>query len=358
MARRFIIAVLLVAMFLGQSTSTVLPAGSATINDVNARSADIRISEILVSASSEQYNGTDWNNDGDIGSSSDQFIELWNTGSEPVDVSDWLLDDVADGGSAPCRLAWNTTIQPNEHIVIFRASSRIELDYWDGDTATISDASGNVVDTLSYGAEDSWWDTSYVKALNGTITKVKPPTPGWGDDATYSVAQNMVRCYGLNDNVHEGAYVLKGRIVPMTGEADVINEGHVLVKDGVIEAVWENQVPSDVQLTNVPVIETNGTIYPGMLDLHNHLHYNQAPLWDMTPHLPENNRNAWGGYNNRYEWKNHPDYSEQVTKPKMLVHSGPYWNMESKAMKYIEMKSLVGGATAAQGGPSLSLIHI
>ena len=119
-----------------------------------------------------------------------------------------------------------------------------------------------------------------------------------------------------------------------------------------IEAVWENQVPSDIQLTNVPVIETNGTIYPGMLDLHNHLHYNQAPLWDMTPHLPENNRNAWGGYNNRYEWKNHPDYSEQVTKPKMLVHSGPYWNMESEAMKYIEMKSLVGGATAAQGGPS------
>ena len=352
MARRFFIAFLLVAMFLGQSTSTVLPAESATINDVNARSADIRISEILVSASSEQYNGTDWNNDGDIGSSSDQFIELWNTGSEPVDVSDWLLDDVAEGGSAPCRLAWNTTVQPNEHIVIFRASSRIELDYWDGDTATISDASGNVVDTLSYEAEDSWWDTSYVKALNGTITKVKPPTPGWGDDATYSVAQNMVRCYGLNDNVHEGAYVLKGRVVPMTGEADVINEGHVLVKDGMIEAVWENQVPSDIQLTNVPVIETNGTIYPGMLDLHNHLHYNQAPLWDMTPHLPENNRNAWGGYNNRYEWKNHPDYSEQVTKPKMLVHSGPYWNMESEAMKYIEMKSLVGGATAAQGGPS------
>ena len=35
------------------------------------------------------------------------------------------------------------------------------------------------------------------------------------------------------------------------------------------------------------------------------------------------------------------------TKPKMLVHSGPYWNMESQAMKYIEMKSTVGGATAA-----------
>ena len=130
------------------------------------------------------------------------------------------------------------------------------------------------------------------------------------------------------------------------------NEGHLLVKDGMIEAVWENDVPANIQLTNVPVLETNGTIYPGLIDLHNHLHYNQAPLWEMTPHLPEQNRNPWGGYNNRYEWKNHPDYSEQVTKPKMLVHSGPYWNMESQAMKYIEMKSIVGGTTAAQGSPS------
>ena len=352
MSRRLTLALLIVALFLGQSANTVLLEETAPLNETGARNVDVRISEILVSASSEDYNGTDWNNDGDIGSVSDQFIELWNAGTEPVDVSDWLLDDMAGGGSAPCRLAWNTTIEADGYIVIFRASSRIELDYWDGDTATISDSAGNVVDTLSYPGEDSWWDTSYLKSASGNVSKVSPPTPGWGDSETHAFAQNMVRCYGLNDNVHSGAYVLKGRIVPMTGEADVINDGHVLVKDGMIEAVWENDVPSDIQLTNVPVLETNGTIYPGLLDLHNHLHYNQAPLWDMTPHLSENNRNAWGGYNNRYEWKNHPDYSEQVTKPKMLVHSGPYWNMESEAMKYIEMKSLVGGATAAQGGPS------
>ena len=350
--RLFVVLALLVLV-----TSTTGPAlvlnDEPTPNAVDARGAsEMRISEILVSASSADYNGTDWNNDGDIGSDSDQFIELWNSGSEPVDVSDWLLDDVAGGGSAPCRLAWNTTVEPGEHIVIFRESSRIELDYWDGDTATLSDASGSVIDTLSYAAEDSWWDTSYVKAANGTVTKVDPPTPGWSGEATYPMAQNMVRCYGMNDNVHDGAYVLKGRIVTMTGEANVYNEGHVLVQDGMIEAVWEDSVPNDVQLTNVPVIETNGTIYPGLLDLHNHLHYNQVPLWDMTPHLSENNRNQWGGYNNRYEWKNHPDYSEEVTKPKMLVHSGPYWNMETQAMKYIEMKSLVGGATSAQGGPN------
>ena len=352
--QRTLTPLLLVLVFLSASSSpALLDAAPLTPNEVDARgAAEIRISEVLVSASSVDYDGVDWNGDGDVGSVSDQFVELWNSGAEPVDVSDWILDDITDGGSGPCRLAWNTTIEPDQYIVIFRASSRIELDYWNDETVTISDASGNVIDTLSYPAEDSWWDNSYVKALNGSITKVEPPTPGWAGNATYPVAQNMVRCYGMTDNVHTGAYVLKGRIVPMTGEADVMNEGHVLVKDGMIEAVWEDNVPSNIQLTNVPVLETNGTIYPGLIDLHNHLHYNQAPLWEMTPHLAENQRSQWGGYNNRYEWKNHPDYSEQVTKPKMLVHSGPYWNMESQAMKYIEMKSIVGGTTAAQGGPN------
>ena len=347
------LAILLSALFLMSTIGPSITMGEdIEIKPAAGRdSSDIRISEILVSASSEDYNGTDWNNDGYIGSSSDQFIELWNSGSEPIDVSNWLLDDSPESGSAPCRLAWNTTIEADGYIVIFRDSSRIELDYFDPDSASISDADGNLIDSLSYPAKDSWWDTSYMMDLSGTITKVTPPTPGWEGSATYVVAQNMVRCYGLNDNSHDGAYILKGRVVPMTGEAHVINDGHILVQDGMIEAVWGDNIPSNIQISNVPVIETDGTIYPGLIDLHNHLHYNQAPLWDMDTHLSQNSQNEWGGYNNRYEWKNHPDYSEQVTKPKMLVHSGPYWNMESEAMKYIEMKSIVGGTTAAQGSP-------
>ena len=43
--------------------------------------------------------------------------------------------------------------------MIFRDSSRIELDYWDGDTAHFRQL-GNVIDTLSFPEEDSWWDTS------------------------------------------------------------------------------------------------------------------------------------------------------------------------------------------------------
>ena len=74
---------------------------------------DVRISEVLVSASSEDYDGVDWNGDGVIGSVSDQFIEIWNADDSPVDVSDWWLDDEEGGGSPPCRLPWDTVLQPN-----------------------------------------------------------------------------------------------------------------------------------------------------------------------------------------------------------------------------------------------------
>ena len=50
-------------------------------------------------ASSAQYNGTDWNGDGDIGSFSDQYIMITNTGTDPVDISDWILDGTDNGGS-------------------------------------------------------------------------------------------------------------------------------------------------------------------------------------------------------------------------------------------------------------------
>ncbi|DAC34662.1 MAG TPA: lamin tail domain-containing protein, partial [Candidatus Poseidoniales archaeon] len=98
---------------------------------------DVRISEVLVSASSEDYDGVDWNGDGYTGSTSDQFIEIWNAGSTPVDVSDWWLDDEEGGGSPPCRLPWDTVLEPNARIVVFRADSGIELDYYGGDSAIL-----------------------------------------------------------------------------------------------------------------------------------------------------------------------------------------------------------------------------
>ena len=66
------ISVLLCSLFL----LSMAPLMPVTADDAPAWPNHVVISEILVSASSEDYDGVDWNGDGDIGSFSDQYIEL------------------------------------------------------------------------------------------------------------------------------------------------------------------------------------------------------------------------------------------------------------------------------------------
>ena len=109
-------------------------------------------SQILVSPNgmknndtcSNCYNAVDWNGDGEYGSNSDQFIELHNPTSHDVNVSNWVLDDITDGGSAPCQIARDTIIPASGYISIFRNASRIELDYFDGE-CFLSDDSGTLI---------------------------------------------------------------------------------------------------------------------------------------------------------------------------------------------------------------------
>ena len=92
----------------------------------------------------------------------------------------------------------------------------------------------------------------------------------------------MIGCFGISDGGFVESILLKGRVVTMNTEADVINDGHVLVRDGKIEAVWGgDNIPQNVDLTGVQIVDTNGTIYPGLIDAHNHMHYNHIPLWDL-----------------------------------------------------------------------------
>ena len=62
----------------------------------------IIINEILVSPNNANYDGTDWNGDGQMGTYSDQYVELYNPTDAPIDIGGWLLytSDAAD--HRPC----------------------------------------------------------------------------------------------------------------------------------------------------------------------------------------------------------------------------------------------------------------
>ena len=327
MRRVFVALILVTALFPITATSETTDNGG------------IVIEEILVSASSAQYNGTDWNGDGDIGSFSDQYIMITNTGTESVDISDWILDDTTNGGSPPCRIGWNTTIEAGESITFYRANTDIELDYWDGDTATLMNAEGNLIDSMTYPGEDSWWDKVYIIAENGSLWKTDP-----------NPSERQGTCFTESDNTEE-SYILKGRIVPMTGEGDVIENGNIMIEGSKIVAIWsDGQIPP-INTDNISTYNTEATIYPGLIDLHNHMHYNHIPLWDFNVHLSDSQKSEEGGYTNRYQWGNNWDYGPSITWMKNNVQQRSRWDMASEQMKYAEVQAVAGGVTAVQGSP-------
>ncbi|MDC0340522.1 amidohydrolase family protein [Candidatus Poseidoniaceae archaeon] len=342
----------------------LVPVMSVIASDESSTTASrentVVVSELLISpnnlvsndTSDNVYGAVDWNGDGDYGKYSDQFIELWNTGSSPVNVSNWQLS--LTSGSPPCQLAWNTVLPADGRLTVFNANSDLLLDYFNNNTVTISDDSGTAVDSMSFPSEDSWYGKSYIEDGNGDLQKVDP-TPGWAPGGQASeTALNIVNCYHIPETSSNNAYLLKGRVVTIEGETSVINQGNIMVRDGMIDGVWStgSAIPNGVDLTNVPIVETDGTIYPGLIDLHNHMHYNHIPLWDFDVHLSESQRSAEGGYTNRGQWGNNYDYQPSITWMKNNVQSNNQWGMATEQMKYAEVQAIAGGVTAVQGSPS------
>lgn len=85
------------------------------------------------------------------------------------------------------------------------------------------------------------------------------------------------------------------------------------------------------------VVDTDALIFPGLIDLHNHLKYNVLPLWDE----------AKGQFQNRFEWRGLSKYKEAVGGNMREINADP--EAVCAAVRWAEIKALTGGATAVQG---------
>ena len=292
------------------------------------------INEIYVSPNSEEYGGIDWNGDGEIGRFSNQFLELHNPTDSPIDIGGWWIDDLENGGSPMCSIAWGTVIDPGAYVVFYRAQTNIEFDYWEGDTVSISNGDGLEVDSVSYPSEDSDFGVPYGQGSDGEWAKLSDstPTPGGANDQEWvGVNHLMGNCYPPQDHIHRGEYILEGRVVTMESQNDVIDDGRILIRDGIIQEVWSSSEPLPASAEGVVSIPTSGTIYPGFIDPHNHAHYNIIPLWD----------HGTDGWQNRYQWQ--ADDSYRDAKDVGCSTS------DSSTMRFAELRAIAGGNTAIQG---------
>jgi cytosine/adenosine deaminase-related metal-dependent hydrolase len=128
---------------------------------------------------------------------------------------------------------------------------------------------------------------------------------------------------------------LRGTVVPMSGPP--MKNATVYVRNGRIAAVQPANAPPPAGFESVPVTGTLGVIYPGLLDLHNHLAYNILPLWKPPRR-----------FDNRGQWQRRAEYRRDVTEPmKVLASAGQ--GIIKAIIRYIEVKLLLGGVTSGQG---------
>jgi 5-methylthioadenosine/S-adenosylhomocysteine deaminase len=129
---------------------------------------------------------------------------------------------------------------------------------------------------------------------------------------------------------------LHGRIVTMDADHTILPDATVWVEAAEIRAVTKPGEPIPDGFGGAPVIRTGGTVFPGMIELHNHLPYNVLQMWQV-PAL----------YGNRGQWGDHDDYRRLVSGPmKILGRTAGY--IES-VVRYVEVKALVAGVTTSQG---------
>jgi len=112
---------------------------------------------------------------------------------------------------------------------------------------------------------------------------------------------------------------------------EIVPNGTLLIQSGRITAVGAHvAIPQDAI-----VVQTNGIIAPGLIDLHNHLTWNIFPRWKPIEE-----------FGNRYDWQQKPVYNVLMTAPHAAIVSE---GLECAAERYAEVKAITQGETSVVG---------
>jgi cytosine/adenosine deaminase-related metal-dependent hydrolase len=130
-----------------------------------------------------------------------------------------------------------------------------------------------------------------------------------------------------------GGFLLRGVVL---APGAVLDPGEVLVVGDTITCVAAD-CSGEPSADTVTLIDTHGTISPGLIDAHNHLTYDFLPEWVPDPLQI---------FNDRYAWANDPDYE---------AHIAPFGDGRSRGdhicpgAKWGELRALMHGTTTVEG---------
>ncbi len=132
--------------------------------------------------------------------------------------------------------------------------------------------------------------------------------------------------------------ILFGRVVTMDAESTVITNGAIYIDGNTIRTVAERSAPPPPDFAGVRPVDSGGTVFPGLIELHNHLSYDSLQLWKV----PQK-------FTNRSQWQANSDYATHVSRPMGVIAQSNDPRLLAAVARYAETKCLLGGVTSSQG---------
>lgn len=154
-------------------------------------------------------------------------------------------------------------------------------------------------------------DDGFEREYTAGVLEEDPPAAGEGPGGADAAA----RAFALR-----GCVVTRDRVLP---------RGYVVVEGGMVADVRTRRPQG------VDVLDTDGVILPGLVDLHGHPEYNVFAPWEPPKH-----------YASRGRWRDSPEYATLVKEPwRQFKDAG----LVPQLTRFAEVRALVGGVTAVQG---------
>jgi amidohydrolase family protein len=133
-------------------------------------------------------------------------------------------------------------------------------------------------------------------------------------------------------------YVLKGRVATMDAAFKVFEAGAVYIDGQSITAVQDSAAPAPPGFADAALVSSSGIIFPGLIELHNHLSYNALTMWQVPRKFADRGR-----------WQDNADYKRLVTGPMGTIARSSDPHLLAALVRYVETKCLLAGVTSSQG---------
>ncbi|MCA9523503.1 MAG: amidohydrolase family protein [Myxococcales bacterium] len=140
-------------------------------------------------------------------------------------------------------------------------------------------------------------------------------------------------------------FLLKGTVVT----PDIVfTNGEVLFSKSTGRIICAGESCSgQSEAANATVICTDGLIYPGLIDSHQHLHYNAIGPWQHTGQL----------FQNRYQWRGNSGYKNYVALVGSKLNAvNTNVDYQCRIQKLAEVRLVMSGTTSVQGSLSKACI--